>query len=591
MFNPNNPKHIKRLLEAARHSRKQLQPFRKHRFDAIQQYVGYNYSDTGAREIVPANLLELAVSIYVRQLVAANPQVLISTPHRELKASAVNRELAINHLIKEIRLQKTIEEFVLDAMFSVGIVKVGMVKSGVIEIEGFPYDVGQPYAGVVSLDDWVVDMSAKRYEEAAYSGNRYRVLYDEIMESDAYMNTEKLQPTLKKEMNIEGEQKAESISQGTAQYDRDEYQDYVDLWDYWLPKEGLIITVPADDGNEHAQPIRIVEWAGPESGPYHLLGFGEVSDSIMPLSPVALWRDFHDLSNEIFRKLGRQAKRQKESLVYQGTSAEDAERQVNSLDGEAIREDTPGATRVLTYGGPNQINLAFLMQMMNMFNRFSGNLDTLGGLAAQSETLGQDKLLTESASKRVQAMQDRVTGVVKEVISSLSWQLVNDPLIQLPLTKRIPGVDQSIDFVFSAESLEGDFDDYNYDIEPFSMQYKSPATRLNTINVLMQNTVIPAIPMMGEQGIQINWDGYMRMVAKLTGMVELEDLLIFGGEPTIPKPGVIGQPPRPPMTQRTNIRKNIPGSTERGQTEVQINNLLGKQMQPAQQASLGRTTG
>ena len=67
-------------------------------------------------------------------------------------------------------------------MFSIGIVKQGLASGAVGEIMGFTHNVGQPFADVVSLDDWVHDMTAKRWEQVGYAGNRYRIPLDEARE-------------------------------------------------------------------------------------------------------------------------------------------------------------------------------------------------------------------------------------------------------------------------------------------------------------------------------------------------------------------------------------------------------------------------
>ena len=49
--------------------------------------------------------------------------------------------------------------------------------------------------------------------------------------------------------------------------------------------------------HEKAKPLRVVDWTGPPRGPYAVLGFNHVPSNIMPLPPVAIWQDLHDLAN------------------------------------------------------------------------------------------------------------------------------------------------------------------------------------------------------------------------------------------------------------------------------------------------------
>lgn len=60
-------------------------------------------------------------------------------------------------------------------------------------------------------------------------------------------------------------------------------------------------------GAAYRDPIRIVDWEGPESGPFCILGFSEVPDQTMPLAPAATWYDLHNMINVLYRKMRRQA--------------------------------------------------------------------------------------------------------------------------------------------------------------------------------------------------------------------------------------------------------------------------------------------
>ena len=58
---------MSRLSDAMEYSRRKMQPFRENRLSHIRQYVGSNYSETGASDKNPINLLEMAINIYRRQ--------------------------------------------------------------------------------------------------------------------------------------------------------------------------------------------------------------------------------------------------------------------------------------------------------------------------------------------------------------------------------------------------------------------------------------------------------------------------------------------------------------------------------------------
>lgn len=50
------------------------------------------------------------------------------------------------------------------------------------------------------------------------------------------------------------------------------------------------------------EPLRVVDWEGPESGPYHLLWYNEMPSNSFPLAPVTQWIDLNDGYNRVMRK-------------------------------------------------------------------------------------------------------------------------------------------------------------------------------------------------------------------------------------------------------------------------------------------------
>jgi len=581
---------IKKLKESINTSRQQLHSFRTNRYDAIRQYVGNHYSEDGATDRVPVNFIELAANIYTQQLAARSPQALVTTDIKHLKPMAYTFELALNKLCEDIGLGETLREVVIDALFSVGIVRVGLERKATVKIENHDIDVGQPFAEPVSLDDWVHDTTATRLSQCQFMGHRYRVLLDDLKESDMFKNTFDLQPSEKTGINEHGDTKVDSLSHG-AKAGVEEYQDRIDLWDIWLPFENKLITIVAGDGDDRV--IRETEWDGPDSGPYRILSFGIVPGNIMPLAPSALWMDLHDLANRMFRKLGRQTERQKTILGVQAGNENDGERIKNANDGDTIPMDNPEKAREYRFGGIDQPSLAFLLQVKDLFVYLGGNLDSLGGLAPMADTLGQDQLLAQNASKRVVDMQDKVILFTKEIIESLGYYLWNDPLIELPLYKRVPGMEEiSVPTNFNMDHEQGLFYEYNIDIEPYSMQHQSPQMKLQTLTQVFAQFIAPFAPMMAEQGINIDFESLMKIIGKYSNVNELNDILEFAGPSMFDRPPVGRMPEKMGgTTKHISERVNRPGATRHGKDAAMAQALLGSAPQQDEMAAIGRPTG
>lgn len=573
MINPEDSKHISRLRRAMEASRKQLIPFRNNRTASIRQFVGRHYGDNGSNHRVPVNLIELAVNTYVRQLSANNPRLLVTTPSLNAKAKAAKFEIAINNLIREIRFNQTMKMAVTNAVFSIGIIKTGITTIGEVEVDGFTHDLGQPFADSVDLDDWVHDMSARRWDQIEFCGNKYRLPYEVVMDSKAYDNKKNLKPDKRSDtLDWEyGEDKAEDLSKDNS-YDDDEYQDHVELWDIWLPMENLVLTLPCSGG----QPIRVVEWEGPEYGPFNTLSFSEVPNNIMPLPPVAIWVDIHEMANATMRKLARQNDRQKTVLGVQRGKDPDGKRIVEASDGDAIAMDDPNSAREYRYGGIDQQSLGFLLQLNNLFSRHAGNLDILGGLSPQANTLGQEELISKTASKRMNEMQDRTQEFALRVCSDLGWHLWHDKFITLPMFKRIQNTNIDIPMYFSPEDREADYYEYTIDIHPYSMQEQSPYSKLQTIQNFFGQILAPFAGQLQQAGMTINWEGLIRTYAKYSNLAELEDILEFAQ--LMPQMMGASEPQaagKPAHTKRTYERVNRPGVTASAQNAIMSAALMG----------------
>ncbi len=590
--NPLNEKQMSRLWIAIEWSRKKMEPFRQERVDAIKQALGSHYGDGGADERVPVNLTEMGLDIYEQQLASQAPMGLVTTKILRLKPEAANIQLGHRHLIEEIKYSVTQRRVVGDALYRMGIAKVGLDVGGTVAINGVKHEVGQPYADSVDLGDFVMDMSANTWEQCQFIGNYYWLDYEQVMDSDLYKGAtrDKLKPTERQGTYEDGDETTESLSQGD-EGTPDSYRDQIRLLDLWLPIEGVILTLVAD-GQESKKAIRVVEWDGPETGPYHLLSFSDVPLNLMPSAPVDHWMDLHELANKLFLKAERQALRQKNVTGYRRTTeaAADAQRFKEAQDGDLFAMDDPTNVNTIKSGGADASTLAAFSMAKDLFVYMGGNLDALGGLSPQSGTLGQDELLSRSASVRIQRMQARVAEFTKGVFRDLAWYLMTDPLIDLPLVKRIPGSDIEIPVSISVEDREGDYLDYNFDIEPYSAQAHSPGERMQVVKEALQ-MVAPFMQQFQQQGHQLDIEGLLKILARYRDMSELEELFIFRGGGEESEQPVGERPRQAPVTTRENVRINRPGGTRAGGDQALTRLLLGQNMQTSEADAAFRQTG
>ena len=597
---------INRLQSAVEYSRRQLLPYREKRLHAVRQFVGAHYTDTGSTERVPINLLEMAISIYRRQIAARRPAVLVRAKSKEHEPVADQFEFALNSLLKDIDFESTIQTWVLDAMFGLGVLKTGLSPTG-IELNGFEHDPGQPFVDNVDFDDFVFDMSAKRWDQIQFCGNRYCLPLNAIQKMKMFgSKTSEIMESAYSQTGEYGEERVQRIgTDGGASYGEQYYSPIVELWDIWLPIENVIVTMRADDrgGVDTKEPLRVVEWEGPEEGPYYTLGFGSVPGNLMPLPPAALLLDLHEMANKVFRKLGRQSDRQKTITLVQAGQEDDGRRIVEASDGDVIRTDRPEGTREAKHGGVDQASLAFMIQLKDMFVYMGGNLDALGGLGKLSATVGQDQLISSSASARVSDMQEAATKAVKRVVNTLGKYLWYDPVSSPTVKTKIPDTDFEVSLEFTPEMREGEVVEYEIDIAPYSMVDRSPSEKAKTLGELMQGFVIPLAPLLQQQGMKPNMGKFLELMAKYSNAEELLDIVAPLDEQDLAKmqqmsemaagpggPGGQDRPTQSPVTTRRNIRENVPGSSREGRDEAMMQ-LLSGGGQPAQAGQMAETQG
>ena len=530
--NPLSEKQFGRLRRSIDWSQKQFEFPRRKRIEAIRQFVGKRYMESGSQKIMPVNITKLAVDIYVRQLAARAPRVMISTKQAEFRPAAANFELAVNQIPKEINLSRTLRKFVTEALFSVGILKIGLSESE--QILGHTY--GETFVDNVTLDDYFCDMSAKSRELIQYEGNDYWLDYDEVM--DAGWINKKARDGLKPDeytvMGPGGEERAEGIANTSS---AEIYKDRIWLRDVWLPAERLLVTY----GVKSEKLFNVVEWEGPERGPYIELGFSGVPGNLLPLPPVSVWYDLNELVNGLFRKLGNQGDAQKTVLGFKGGDNEGVEAFKNAPDGSGIKY-TGADPQKLTAGGVDPRTLLFFQQSRELSSYIAGNLDSLGGLAPQTQTVGQDRLLGEAAGAQLRDMSARTVDAIKEVFHALAWYEWNDPVRQRLLEKKIPETDMSIPVEWNQESKQGEFGFYDLDIDVYSLQDDSPNLKLQKLGAIVGQYVLPLAPLIQQQNGTIDVQAIFRDVARYSDMEEVNEYVTFLDQPMQQESGGVSTP-------------------------------------------------
>ena len=580
-----NLEKVGRLVSAFDHSRRKLLPFRERRLAMVRQFVGGSWSDGGAPDRVPVNFLEMALNIYRRQVAARAPRIIVRSKNGDNVSFADDLEIAVNLAIEDMRFDDTMRKWVLEAMFGMGILKVGLAPSSQKEVMGFTHDPGQPFADVVDFEDFVFDITAKRWDQVQFCGNRYSLPLEAIKDLKMFPKKD-LSKYERRTTNEQGDQKISNMVDDGGSYGEESYMDLVELWDIWLPYEGVVATFQTDPngGLEDREPLRVVEWDGPEGGPYHLLSFGDVPGQIMPLPPAALMIDLHELGNRVFRKLARQADRQKTVTLVASANQDDGRRITNANDGDAVAVDRPEATKDVRYGGVDQAGLAFFQQLRQLTSYFGGNLETLGGLNNATNTASQEQLVKSQATMRIADMQERATAASTDVIKAIAFYMWNDPIRAYRIPKKIPNSDMTIMAEMKPEKRNGEFPDYAIEIVPFSMQSRTPSERLQSAMQVMQTYIVPMSALLQQRGLVPNIEAFLKMSAELSGTPEIMDLVM-----KVPPQELMQGPPAPGGgaggAGPANTTRNYVRSDRGGDSISKGDQVVAQMMQQANQGA------
>lgn len=567
-YNPASDVDVERLRDSMAWSMRCMAPFREQYVRAVEQFAGSRFGDHHSLDLTPVNMFRLATEIWVRQLVSQTPAVLAIARTSTSQTAAYELEIALNHLLEQMRFGKSMAEVVRSALFLMGVMKVGLTDPYLSKWSGFSEQAGQPYAEPVLVEDWLYDFNARRIGDWDWCGNRYRVPFSAVMDNPDFDKEVKARLAPSEERMADGVEggaggdRTSDLSSGNS-ITKTEYRKYVELWDIWLPGDRLLVTMPFQQG---LGPLLVREWEGPEHGPFHVMAFSTVPGNAMPAAPAQQLYELQDLLTQLFNKLGRQAKRQKTITVASGAAAASgaAKRVKDAMDGEIIVTDHVDSVKEMMYGKIDPSNLQFVIWLKELFSYMGGNLDAMGGLSQQGDTLGQEQLLVQSSSQMLLDMQNKTVEYTKEVIKDLAWYLYSDPFTELPLVKEIAGYG-SIPFKWGPERRKADFFAYEFRVEPYSLQSKGPQQRLNSIMQVVTQVLLPLAPQMGEWGMSLNLKKFVEVIAKYSDLPEINDL-ISSETAMQQQPGLAGQqvtpgrrPLQSPATSRTYVRKNVSG--------------------------------
>lgn len=551
-----------RLQKAVDEWKEWTKPMRRVRRKMYQQYAAGYYDNefessyiSNVTERMPLNLIDRGVNILAPYLIAHNPRVLVD-PKRGLRSSASfarTFELAMEHLLGEIELAKqTLRPAVVNSLFGMGITKTSIMTDHQVEIMGYLHDVGQPYCDNVDFEDYIGDWRARVTEENSIQGNWYLMPEEYVKTCGLYKHYDRLSIEASEGMRDESPERISKNNRNKGNNAINDIKPMVWMIDLWIPDEGIVVTIPPKgQGNKI---MRTVEYDGPENGPYDILAYKYFPQTTIPIPPIYSWVGLNNIINRLVNKMKVQAEREKKILLYEVGANDDADLIRKEPDGGTVGVRNTDGVKEVEYGGVSDTNMPFVAYLEQQYSIQGGNLYTLGGRESQAETLGQEQMLQANASKHLQDMVLQVHHFTRTIIRKLAWYLWSDPYIQVPVVKELGGFKLKVSY--TPEVKEGDFFDYGFDIEPYSMTMMSPDMRYQRLMQLIGQVILPTAPIAAAQGSQLNVAELVKEAARFLDVRNLENWYSTG----IPELGL--ENPHPPAQGTPKGSSGVSGQSD-----------------------------
>lgn len=580
------------MFKAIRTSRDALEPFRKVRTELIKDYVGSWYAESGATNKTLVNLINQTARIYTVALAANNPKVLVTTPRDDTLPFARRFETNLNKLISDMNLDKTFRSILLDAFFCIGCGVVMMRDTdtrfhGLLESEEDVWlDPGEPWFNRVSLDDLILDMSAKELTKMRYCGHRYRADYEKVMEEPGYNKKvkEKLKPTSRAHHDSVGATRDIASEHGSAE--DDDLKDMIWLMDIWIAENNSIVTLACDQ--QELEPLIEREWIGSQAGPYKFLSLGDTPDNVIPTSPAINLKGMHDLQNRLHRRMEDDSDAHRVVNVYPPGMEDDAQRLRTAGRNSWIQGKTPEQIKQYEVGGVDQRDMALATFLQSEYDRFAGNLQAMGGLGTQASTVGQEELIHGSVSKNVADMRMAVVSFASDCILDLGRLMWADQTLELQTSMEVGKSGIRVDSSWRPDYRMGEFEDYEFRVEPYSMIFKTPEQKLQELFQVLRE-IAPLWPMFQASGAALDAEAIVDEIARLKDRPEFRRFITFA-DPMGMLGGDQNSVRQSPHTTRETIRKNVSGGgTEQARNNALIQTLMGgkPQINSQQKNSMG----
>jgi hypothetical protein len=110
-----------------------------------------------------------------------------------------------------------------------------------------------------------------------------------------------------------------------------------------------------------------------------------------------------------------------------------------------------------------------------------------------------------------------------EVMEDLAYHLHTDPLIELPLTKRVNGTETQV--ILNSDTRQGDWLDFNINVKPYSMARSDPNMSVRRKMEFATNVIPAAAQAMMLLGPGFNVGAFLSRIAQEVGIDDVDEFI------------------------------------------------------------------
>jgi len=487
------------------------------------------YYDAGYSREHLINLMDRGVFTIVPYLVEGNPKIMVESLPINYRSWAYTTQLALNFLIEKMNLAESV--FIpaaINSMFGAGIVRTFTEFNRIFNIDDEVIKSGTPAIRVIDDVDYIGDIAAKSRADYAFEGDIYKLPTEYARELFS-----KYADDIMPDCKLSSDYAPEKISNGEYDINRLSLRDYTTFMDIYFYDEGVTKTI-MPYGKEPCF-LHEVEEDGPGDSPYDFLGYKFFPGTTYPIPPAWFWHDL-DVSLNIVARTSREQAESQKDVIFIDSGAKDIGSKIKNAKNLDIipLKDPVDSAKQISFGGMNPASAPWMAFCEGNFNKAGGTAEVMRGGGAEADTLGQEKMIFQNASRIINNMHTRYQDFMTKIIKKLAWRVWTDPTVYVPVIKKIPGVAE-LPEVFSQADKVGDFYDFIFKVVPYSTQRMSPEQKYQRLMQISSQWILPTLQIAAQQGGEFDIPEATKRMAEYLGLDDFNQLY----HSAIPKEGDI----------------------------------------------------